>query len=36
MPLIARDTRGDGSSGLSTPVRVLVCIASVVAALTLG
>lgn len=36
MPVVARNTREDGSSGLSTPITVLVCIASVVVALTLG
>lgn len=36
MPVVARNAREDGSSGLSTPITVLVCIASVVVALTLG
>lgn len=36
MPTVTRDTRGDGHSGLSTPITALVCIASVATALTLG
>lgn len=36
MPPVFQNTRRDGHSGLSTPVTVWVCIASSVAALTLG
>ncbi|KAF9652884.1 hypothetical protein BDM02DRAFT_3108515 [Thelephora ganbajun] len=36
MPLVIRTIRGDEDSGLSTPITVVVCIASSVAALTLG
>jgi len=36
MPAVARNTRGDGDSGLPTPITAAVCIASVVVALTLG
>jgi hypothetical protein len=36
MPPIIRNARRDGHSGLSTPVTVGICVASLVAALTLG
>ena len=36
MPAVARDIHGDGDFGLSAPITAVVCIASVVGALTLG
>lgn len=36
MPLVIRNTRRDGHSGLTTPVKIGVCIASLVVALILG
>lgn len=36
MPVVVRNARGDGNPGLSTPITVAVCIASVVGAVTLG
>lgn len=36
MPVVARDTHGDGDSSLSMPIAIVVCIASVVGVLTLG
>lgn len=36
MPLVIRDTRGGGHSGLSTSVTVAVCVSSLVGTLTLG
>lgn len=36
MPLVIRNARRDGHSGLTTPVKIGVCIASLVVALTLG
>ena len=36
MPPVTRNTRGDGDSGLSTPLTAVVSVASVVVAVTVG
>ena len=36
MPPVSQNVRRDGHSGLSTPLTVGVCVASLIAALTLG